>query len=287
MLISIGLVEPGRRLRGLNKDQVAALADSIAEVGLLSPIAVYARDVIRANVATPGYGLVAGLHRLEACRSLGLADVEAVVVEIDELDRQIAECDENLCGTKLTPAERAMFTARRKDAYEAKHPETRHGGVGRGGKKDDSLSSFSEDTARRTGVDQRSVQRDAARGDRITDDALAEIRGTDIDKGVYLDEVAATPRDGQAAKVQELKRRVEDRKLVQGLGDQAVQRDASDDAAQMLIDFIPEGRMQQLLSYLDGAGATRVTKAVRRALKVDERVGSDRAVFDQTMAGAA
>lgn len=35
--------------------------------------------------------------------------------------------DENLCGPALTPSEKARFTARRKEAYEALHPETKRG----------------------------------------------------------------------------------------------------------------------------------------------------------------
>jgi hypothetical protein len=57
---------------------------------------------------------------------------------------------------RLSPTERALFTRRRKEIYEALHPETRQGGapgVAGGGKaaKDDKLSSFATDTAAKTG----------------------------------------------------------------------------------------------------------------------------------------
>lgn len=99
--------------------------------------------------------------------------------------------------TKLSPSERALFTRRRKEIYEALHPETRQGGVGRGGYKDDKLSSFSEDTASKTGQNRRTVERDASRGERVTEDALDVIRGTSADKGVVLDRLAAAPKDEQ------------------------------------------------------------------------------------------
>ncbi len=207
MLIPIADIEPGRRLRGTSADQVDALARSIAEVGLISPIAVYRRPIMRQHVSVDGYGLVAGLHRLEACRRLKLAEIEANVVEIDELDRQIAECDENLCGTKLTPAERAMFTARWKDAYEAKHPEVRHGGDRKSSSQVENLNgSFAEDTAAKTGQGRSTVARDAARGERIGSDVLDQIRGTSLDKGVVLDRLAATPRAQQPAVMLEMTR---------------------------------------------------------------------------------
>lgn len=73
--------------------------------------------------------------------------------------------------------ERALLTARRKSIYEALHPETRRGATGRGGYKEDNLSSFSADTAAKTGVDERTVRRDATRGDcRSSDRQLGEVK---------------------------------------------------------------------------------------------------------------
>ena len=205
MLVDIDLIFIGDRLRSISPEQVEAIASSIAEVGLLSPITVFRRPIIRHHVSEDGFGLVAGLHRIEACKGLGLTEIEANVVELDDLDRQIAECDENLCGTKLTPSERAVFTRRRKEAYEAKHPETRQGATGRAGYKNDNLSSFSDDTASKTGVDKRTVERDARRGDKIDANVLASIAGTDLDKGVILDSLAAIPKADQAAKLEKIK----------------------------------------------------------------------------------
>lgn len=104
------------------------------------------------------------------CCSLGLVDVDVHVVTLGELQRQIAECDESLCGTTLTKAERALFTERRKQAYEALHPETRAGYAGASGRWDASANlapAFTADTAARTGQSERAVQRDATRGQRI------------------------------------------------------------------------------------------------------------------------
>lgn len=87
-----------------------------------------------------------------------------------------AECDENLCGTKLTPAERALFTRRRKEAYEALHPETRahvagaHAANAAMGNASANLApAFTADTAVRTNQSERVVQRDATRGERIAE----------------------------------------------------------------------------------------------------------------------
>jgi ParB family transcriptional regulator, chromosome partitioning protein len=78
--------------------------------------------------------------------------------------RQVGESSDRF--TKDT-AERALFTAKRKEAYEALHPETRHGAVGRGGKSrqlgDSSSDRFAADTAEKTGRSERDIQRDAQR----------------------------------------------------------------------------------------------------------------------------
>ena len=52
-----------------------------------------------------------GLHRLEAVRSLGLADIECVFVDLDEADRRLWEIAENLHRSELTVQERADHIA--------------------------------------------------------------------------------------------------------------------------------------------------------------------------------
>ncbi len=210
MKIPMDRLAEGDRLRRASAPTVAALVASIGDVGLLNPITVYEREVMHANVFVPGWGLVAGLHRLEACRQLGMTEIEAHVVGLGDLERQIAECDENLCSTKLTPSERAMFVRRRKDAYEALHPETRNGAVGGGRPKvrqvGEAAPRFSADTATRTGRSERDIQRDACRGTRIDEVVLSDIKGTDLDKGATLDALAALPKDQQAGEVERLRR---------------------------------------------------------------------------------
>lgn len=192
-VIAPDMVEAGDRLRSISEDQVSALVDSIAEVGVLNPITVYARQVMRGGIMVAGFGLVAGAHRLEACKRLGLVEIPAQVVDLPELKRQLAECDENLCGTRLTPSERALFTRRRKEIYEALYPETRHGkhGSGPSGKFcHTDAESFTAATAAATGKAERTVRLDATRGERIGEDVLAQVRGTELDKGVVLDQLA-------------------------------------------------------------------------------------------------
>ena len=228
MEISAGLIEPGTRLRSLTESTVNRLMSSIRDVGLLHPVCVYRRKVIRGGIAVDGFGIVAGAHRVEACRRLGWDVIPAVITDADELHRQLAEVDENLCGTTLSPAEGALFTQRRKDIYEALHPETRNGGDRRssdrqvGELKND---RFTADTASRTGQSERKVQRDAQRGESVDPEILEEIRGTDLDKGVVIDALAKAPRDEQRAKLAQIAAersgKTENKQIDRDIGEQA------------------------------------------------------------------
>jgi hypothetical protein len=54
----------------------------------------------------------------------------------------VVEIDEKLVRHNLTPAERARLTARRKELYEAAHPETKKGGTGRSRGKVSQLETY-------------------------------------------------------------------------------------------------------------------------------------------------
>lgn len=197
-MIRIDAISTFDRIRQADRKHVDALANSIREVGLLNPVTVSPRD--------GGFILIAGMHRMEACRSLGWDEIPATVLDLDQQRQIIAECDENLCAPILSASERAMFTKRRKDAYEALHPETKNGEnqhtrvrqVGEGSTAD----RFTADTAAKTGQSERVVQRDAERGEKVTDEAFDALRGTKLDTGRYLDTLKSVPADEQAAKVQ-------------------------------------------------------------------------------------
>lgn len=200
----LALIRAEHRLRRVDEAKVATLMASIAEVGLLNPVTVYRRPVIRDGQAAEGYGVLAGAHRLEACKRLGIDPVPVTVLDLDEPRRIIAECDENLCAPTLTPAERAVFTAERKKAYQALHPETKHEETlhrGPGRKLCDPETRaprFTADTAAKTGRSERAVQLDAQRGEAVAPEALALVRGTALDTGAFLDRLRAAPATKQA-----------------------------------------------------------------------------------------
>jgi ParB family chromosome partitioning protein len=202
--IPLELVENGTRLRELSEATVASLVNSIADIGLLNPITVYRRKLFRGGNQVDGYGLVAGLHRKTACERLGLVEIEANILDLTDLECQIAECDENLCAPQLSPSDRARFTKRRKEAYEALHPETRHGANQHTrGDANFAAPNFAADQAAKTGVSERLVQLDAERGEKVDDAALDLVKNTKLDTGAYLDRLKAVPREDQAKTVRE------------------------------------------------------------------------------------
>jgi hypothetical protein len=95
--VPVNRIDVGRRRRALRDADVAVLADSIREVGLITPI-----DVLQDG---DGYRLVTGLHRLEAHRRLGRREIRAVVHNIDDVDADLVEIDEKLVrrGHRVRP----------------------------------------------------------------------------------------------------------------------------------------------------------------------------------------
>ena len=75
---------------------------------------------------------------------------------------------------------------------EALPSEQEPGRRGHPQKNSDKLSltlSYAAQAADNLGVNKRTVERDLRRGRDITPDVLAEVVGTDLDKGVVLDEL--------------------------------------------------------------------------------------------------
>ncbi len=189
-------VQIGDRLRSLDPEKVATLAESMDAIGLQQPISVWSDSMETLE-------LVAGLHRLEAARKLGWEDIDCIFVNLDEIDRQLWEIDENLMRAELTAMERAQHTAKRAEVVKQKaelmiklninsdEPKKR-------GPKDKGQKKFVADTAKATGRSEMSVRRDKSRGENIAKDVQKEIAGTDIeDSGVQLDALAKAPPDEQ------------------------------------------------------------------------------------------
>jgi N6-adenosine-specific RNA methylase IME4 len=172
------------RARSIDVAHVHALVRSISAVGLLEPVIM--------RHSGEGFEVMAGLHRVAAFRELGRETVPTIIQDVDDLTAELVLIDENLCRHDLSPAERAMAVTRRKEIYLQMHPETAHGGDRRSAgssRRSGDLKGdrFTKATAAATGVGERTVQRDAARGEKLGDDVLRRVTRTALDKGEELD----------------------------------------------------------------------------------------------------
>jgi ParB family chromosome partitioning protein len=166
--ITIDFIKVGNRKRPVR--DVTALSESIAEVGLISPVTV-----------TPNWELVAGLHRLEACKRLGWTKIPAYIVPLEEeLHVELAELDENLIRNELTALERSEHLARRKEIYEALHPEAKHGGARDQDPESGSCPSFVDDTSSKTNRSRSTIAEEVKIAESIVPDVKEAIRDTDV-----------------------------------------------------------------------------------------------------------
>lgn len=195
--------------RAIDEATVGGLVESIGAVGLINPI--------RVRASGDRWEVIAGHHRLTACKRLGLAEITADIIESDDLHAELAMIDENLCRAELSPADRAVQTARRKAIYIELHHETAHGANQyTRGEENISTPSFAVDTAAKTGQTDRTVRLHAERGEKVIPEVIEMIRGTKLDTGTYLDkikglrpneQVAAAKRDLTFARQQERDKR--------------------------------------------------------------------------------
>ena len=183
-------INPGRR--DTQQRNVEELARSIAAVGLMNPVTV-----------TQDNTLIAGLHRLEAAKLLGWTEIECTVSDADGLQAELAEIDENFVRAGLSHRELGDLLLRRKELYEAIHPETRQGQRNGQTAKNANFSlletkSFAQDTADKLGVSKRTVEQLVQTAANLTPEAKKTIRdaGDKITKGAAL-KISRLPPDQQ------------------------------------------------------------------------------------------
>lgn len=171
-------VKEGRR--GLDVAYVQELAGSIRELGLPNPVTV-----------DKDCRLIAGLHRLEAVKMLGLPVVECTVSSLEGLKAELAEIDENIVRSDISAVEYGEVLLRRKEIYETLHPESKatyEGGGFKGNqyrevvadKMAATTKSFVEDTAEKLGIAPRTVRREIQTARNLTPEAKKIVKDKDM-----------------------------------------------------------------------------------------------------------
>lgn len=163
------------RLRPVSQVAVGALRDSIEQLGLNHEI------LLRRMNKTKSLQLMAGAHRLEVFRLLGIPQIPAKVYVCTDDQAKLFEIDDNLAHAELDVLELSVFLAHRKRVYERMHPESRKGTAGANARwnatDNPSVASFAATSAQKMGVSERKVFRLLAAGMALGPDEVRQLRG--------------------------------------------------------------------------------------------------------------
>ena len=187
MKLNIQEIKINSGRRELSPAGIDKLVESMAVVGLLNPISVDENN-----------RLIAGNHRLEAAKRLGWTEIECSVRKLDGLQAELAEIDENFVRTPLTPMEQNDLLLRRKEIYEALHPETKAGAAQAAGMNrtvgnnvgttvDPTSKSFVQDTAERLGVSPSTIKSQV----RAAKNTIPEVKEIIRESGVLVSKMDA------------------------------------------------------------------------------------------------
>lgn len=106
---------PGNPYKVIDDEELQAMADSIQDYGVISPLVVRPRD-------EGGYEIISGHRRKKACEKVGLDTVPAFVRDMDRDTAVIALVDSNLHREHILPSEKAF-------AYKMKLEAIKHQGI--------------------------------------------------------------------------------------------------------------------------------------------------------------
>lgn len=178
-LVALDWIKIPEGRRRVDAGAVERLLESITSVGLLEAVA-----------ARPDGTLIFGAHRVESFKRLGRTEIPCVVMDFSDLDAELAEIDENLLRMPLSPLEEAVKTARRKEIYEARYPETKHGGdrksetYQKSSPQNEDLieraPSFVDDTAAKTGKSAKTIERNVRIGKAFVADELEKLQAANV-----------------------------------------------------------------------------------------------------------
>jgi ParB family chromosome partitioning protein len=190
--IPLADIKVADRLREIEEDHAQAIAASIAEVGLQSPITVRPTPAAKGGKFT----LVAGGHRYRAAQIAGLSEIDAFVVKADSRQALLLEITENLVRNELSVIDRAIFVQRYRELWEEENGEIKAGrpGVNRVTVTLFSAGSFSDHVAERLGVSGETAKRLDRIARQLHPELKSTLRGTPVaDQTTVLLQLAKLP----------------------------------------------------------------------------------------------
>jgi ParB-like chromosome segregation protein Spo0J len=279
-------IHVGTRKRQAKPEAVAALADSMRRVGQLTPIEVRIVDQMEVDgePVTCVPVLVAGLHRLEALKSIGEEYAECRLITDDAMLARMIEISENLHRADLTMLERSEQEAEwieLRDQWDARGEEVQSAQVaqieskradGKGHRPEGGLSA----AARELGLD-RDAARRSIKVASLSDEAKEAARecGLDDNRTALLDAAKAQTPEQQVQRLHQISAA---KKSAKAADSKSLKEEAEEKLAGLLAEHIPGEHWDALKANLHAAGAHRIAAEFVRLTGVS--------VFDRTRAGA-
>lgn len=263
MKLMIGEIFQAKNRRPLNEDAISTLMASIEKVGLQYPITVREVDYWfddEQGEQDGAYVLVAGAHRLEACKRLGMFHIEANVEAWDEKTARMWEIAENLHRADLTVLQRDEHVSEWIRLAENKaidlSLQLATKGPFKSGEKPHRPESGVRAASRELGIESTDAHR-AVKVASLSDEAKEAARevGLDNNRSALL-AVAAAKKEEQADKVRELASRRT------STIDADIKRRAAETAANVIAAYVPFSQIDALKANLYSAGSKTIADAL-------------------------
>ncbi len=261
--------------RPITEQAVVRLVESIGKVGLINPPTVrfvnYLNDPIDGELHG-AYVLVAGRHRVEACKRLGINDIECSLVDVDATGARMMEIAENLDRAELTALERDEHVAEWIRLAEKQQlisgqlaPKSKTEGNPKGsGRHEGGISA----AARELGIENSDAKR-ANKVAALSDEAraVAKESGFDDNRSVLLK--AAKEKDSVAFLRAEHERREAEskRREVEKLNrdtNGVIALTVADEFAEWLMERTDLHELPTIISWIQGSKQKDVIAALRK-----------------------
>lgn len=250
-------VPEGRR--PVSDDAVAVLAESMAKIGLQSPISV------RPDYHTGEIHLVAGAHRLAAAKKLGWKQINCIEFNGDEIDAELWEIAENLHRADLTALQRSEQVSRWLELSAIKVSQ-----LGTPGGQQPTEQGIRK-LARELGKPKSAIHRQKKIG-RMSAAAKDAARANGLDNNQSVLEAAASKPD-EASQVAFLQAEA-DRRAAEAARREAEKHNRNQDRviemteaqrfAEWLMERCDDQDIPMLVSWLEGTKPREVIAALRR-----------------------
>lgn len=275
--IDMALVYPSMDGRTVQRDKVSVIADSIAKIGLRTPITVRPCIQVSLGREIDAFEIVSGRHRYEAYLKLGMAEIEAFVMEDGEIDARLWELAENLHRADLTEAEKRQHIAewvRLTEDKQAAERQLHHRGEavlsdGRMAGHQHRESGISA-AARELGIPRSTADR-AVKAESITPEAKAVADELGLGTVARAKVASVAPQD----QVDAVRQWASPDRMAKKADSRELREQSAEEFAEWLSDRARHDEYPMVISWLEAVNAKPVIDAFRRL---------NGAVFDKTRA---